>query len=108
VVLLIDGKPVFAIAVEVQLARDDRKRFTWPLCDPMYLSAIFPGSPQWHSDPSVGRTWQNRSFTQEQKLPCADFFHRLVRHCLLARIDELAAENAVAAATLEPRRQADA
>ena len=76
--------------------------------DPMYLSAIFPGSPQWHSDPSVGRTWQNRSFTQEQKLPCADFFHRLVRHCLLARIDELAAENAVAAATLEPRRQADA
>jgi hypothetical protein len=31
VVLLVDGKPVFAIAVEVQLARDDRKRFTWPV-----------------------------------------------------------------------------
>jgi hypothetical protein len=31
VVLLVDGKPVLAIAVEVQLARDDRKRFTWPV-----------------------------------------------------------------------------
>jgi hypothetical protein len=31
VVLLVDGKPVFAIAVEVQLARDERKRFTWPV-----------------------------------------------------------------------------
>lgn len=31
VVLLVDGKPVFAIVVEVQLARDDRKRFTWPV-----------------------------------------------------------------------------
>jgi hypothetical protein len=31
VVLLVDGKPVLAIAVEVQLSRDDRKRFTWPV-----------------------------------------------------------------------------
>ena len=31
VVLLVDGKPVFAIVVEVQLARDDRKLFTWPM-----------------------------------------------------------------------------
>ncbi len=31
VVLLVDGKPVFAIVVEIQLARDDRKRFTWPV-----------------------------------------------------------------------------
>ena len=29
---LVDGKPVLAIAVEVQLSRDDRKRFTWPVC----------------------------------------------------------------------------
>ena len=31
VVLLINGKPVLAIIVEVQLSRDDRKRFTWPV-----------------------------------------------------------------------------
>ena len=31
VVLLIDGKPVLGIVVEVQLQRDDRKRFTWPV-----------------------------------------------------------------------------
>jgi hypothetical protein len=31
VVLLVDGKPVFAIAVEVQLQRSERKRFTWPV-----------------------------------------------------------------------------
>jgi hypothetical protein len=29
VVLLVDGKPVLAIVVEVQLGRDERKRFTW-------------------------------------------------------------------------------
>ena len=31
VVLLVDGKPVLAIVVEVQLAQDDRKLFTWPV-----------------------------------------------------------------------------
>lgn len=31
VVLLVDGKPVFAIIVEVQLGTDERKRFTWPV-----------------------------------------------------------------------------
>lgn len=31
VVLLVDGKPVLGIVVEAQLARDDRKRFTWPV-----------------------------------------------------------------------------
>lgn len=30
VVLLVSGKPVLAIVVEVQLAQDDRKLFTWP------------------------------------------------------------------------------
>lgn len=30
VVLLVDGKPVLGIVVEVQLAPDDDKRFTWP------------------------------------------------------------------------------
>lgn len=29
--LLIDGKAVLGIVVEAQLARDDRKRFTWPV-----------------------------------------------------------------------------
>jgi hypothetical protein len=55
----------------------------------MYLSRISTQFPAWHSDPSVGQTWDNRKYSQEQKLPCADFFHRLVRHCLLARIEEL-------------------
>lgn len=31
IVLLVDGKPVLAIVVEVQLSRDERKRFTWPV-----------------------------------------------------------------------------
>jgi hypothetical protein len=31
VILLVDGKPVLGIVVEVQLQRDDRKRFTWPV-----------------------------------------------------------------------------
>ena len=31
VVLLVDGKPVLGIVVEVQLGRDPRKRFTWPV-----------------------------------------------------------------------------
>ena len=31
VVLLVNGEPVLAIVVEVQLARKERKRFTWPL-----------------------------------------------------------------------------
>lgn len=31
VVLLVDSKPVLAIVIEVQLQRDDRKRFTWPV-----------------------------------------------------------------------------
>jgi hypothetical protein len=58
--------------------------------DPMYLSKLMPGSHPWHMDPSVGKWEQNRSFSAKQKLPRADFFHRLVRHCLLARIAELA------------------
>jgi hypothetical protein len=31
VVLLVHGEPVFGIVVEVQLSRDEDKRFTWPL-----------------------------------------------------------------------------
>jgi hypothetical protein len=31
VVLLVDGKPVLGIVVEVQFARDERKRYTWPV-----------------------------------------------------------------------------
>jgi hypothetical protein len=31
VVLLVDGRPVLGIVVEVQLQRDDRKPFTWPV-----------------------------------------------------------------------------
>jgi hypothetical protein len=36
VVLLLEGKPVFAVVVEVQLARDEDKRKTWPL----YLTSL--------------------------------------------------------------------
>ena len=31
VVLLVDGKPVLGIVVEVQLGHDERKRFSWPM-----------------------------------------------------------------------------
>jgi hypothetical protein len=57
--------------------------------DPMFLSPIFPDT-HWHMNPAVGKIWQNRQFTEEQRLPCVDFFHRLVRHCLLKRIVDLA------------------
>jgi hypothetical protein len=53
--------------------------------DPMYLSRMTQ-YPDWHMDPSFGMIWQDRSFTARQKLPRADFFHRLVRHCLLVRV----------------------
>ena len=59
--------------------------------DPMYLSRPIPQFPNWHMAPSEGMTWQDRSFKAAQKLPRADFFHRLVRHCLLARIGALTA-----------------
>jgi hypothetical protein len=36
VVLLVDGKPVLGIVVEVQLQEDPRKRFTWPV----YVSGL--------------------------------------------------------------------
>jgi hypothetical protein len=51
---------------------------------PMYLSHYMPAFPDWHMDPSLGMIWQDRSYTVDQKLPRADFFHRLVRHCLLS------------------------
>ncbi len=56
---------------------------------PMYLSHYWPAFPDWHMDPSVGMTWQDRSYSVNQKLPRADFFHRLVRHCLLNYFNSL-------------------
>ena len=56
---------------------------------PMYLSHYSPTFPEWHMDPSVGMIWQDRSYTRDQKLPRLDFFHRLVRHCLLAYFKSL-------------------
>jgi hypothetical protein len=35
-VLLLEGKPIFAIVVEVQLSRDEEKRASWPL----YLTSL--------------------------------------------------------------------
>ena len=51
--------------------------------DPMYLSRYIPDFPDWHMDPSVGMRMQDRRYTERQKLPRADFFHGLVRHCIL-------------------------
>lgn len=62
--------------------------------DPMYLSSSRTTAPHWHMDASVGLQWQGRYFRQSKKLPRADFFHRLVRYCFLARLDELAAVTA--------------
>lgn len=59
---------------------------------PMYLSHYMPAFPDWHMDPSVGMTWQDRSYREDQKLPRVDFFHRLVRHCLLSYFGSLAAD----------------
>ena len=61
VVLLVDDKPVLAIVVEVQLAQDDRKLFTWPVYA-VGLRARFecPASVLVvTSDPAVAR-WASR------------------------------------------------
>jgi hypothetical protein len=59
---------------------------------PMYLSHFMPAFPDWHMDPSLGMTWQDKSYTADQKLPFASFFHRLVRHCLLSYFESLVAD----------------
>jgi hypothetical protein len=58
--------------------------------DPMYISNHMGQFLAWHMEPTMGKWEQNRAFTAAQKLPTTEFFHRLVRHCLLARIEELA------------------
>lgn len=54
----------------------------------MYLS-----QPDWGGnfdvDPSVGMLVGKRHFSESEKLPNIEFFERLVRHCILARIKEL-------------------
>jgi hypothetical protein len=62
--------------------------------DPMYLSSGRQAFPHWHMDPTVGKYEQDRYFAQKQKLPFADFFHRLVRHCILARMERILQEAA--------------
>lgn len=76
-----------SVAEAIYNARSDYLHIGYP----MYLSD--PAFPEWHMDPSVGMTWQNRSYTANQKLPRADFFHRLVRHCLLAYFKSLAPDS---------------
>jgi hypothetical protein len=58
--------------------------------DPMWISRRDPKFPSWHMDPMVGMVKGDRRFAASQKLPRADFLHRLVRHCIMRRIDELA------------------
>ena len=58
--------------------------------DPMYLSRWVASFPEWHMDSSVGMQLGDRYFREQDKLPRADFFHRLVRHCVLRRLRELA------------------
>jgi hypothetical protein len=65
--------------------------------DPMYVSRRMGQFPAWHMEPTVGKWEQNRAFTAAQKLPTTEFFHRLVRHCILARIEELAKTDTPAA-----------
>jgi hypothetical protein len=57
--------------------------------DPMYLSLRIRDRPGRHMDPFNGMTWQDRAFRRREKLPYADFLHRLVRHCLLSYISVL-------------------
>lgn len=55
---------------------------------PMYISHRVLGEDT-HMDGSIGTTRDNRRYTEEQKLPRVDFFHRLVRHCILHRLAKL-------------------
>jgi hypothetical protein len=54
---------------------------------PMYLSPRMQRMEGFHSFPGGAAVEQNRRFTAAQKLPYTDFFHRLVRHCILAWLD---------------------
>lgn len=54
----------------------------------MYLSHVFPGT-KFDTDPTSGMTIGQRKFTEKEKLPTIQFFEGLVRHCLLAKIEEL-------------------
>jgi hypothetical protein len=54
--------------------------------DPMYLSRYWPENPTWQTGSTVGMIWQSRRYSAKQKLPYAHFFHRLVRHCILAHL----------------------
>jgi hypothetical protein len=60
--------------------------------NPMYLSSGRAAFPQWHMDATLGMHAQDRYFAQKQKLPFADFFHRLVRYCILARMERMLQE----------------
>jgi hypothetical protein len=59
--------------------------------DPMHLPLRMGNIHHGHLDPSFGGIEQDRRFTEKQKLPYTDFFHRLVRHCIMARIARLTA-----------------
>jgi len=55
----------------------------------MYLSMPMRGGDKWDTDPSFGRAIDNRFFSGDQKLPYGSFFQKLVRHCLLAFINDI-------------------
>ncbi len=74
--------------------------------DLMYLSLRSRTNPEWHMDPSGEMTWQSRQFEAKKKLPVPEFFHRLVRHCLLGYFKSL--ESVEAAANQRLQRTADA
>jgi len=62
VVLLLDGKPIFAIVVEVQLSRDEDKRMSWPL----YLTSLRSrvGCPTALKDRPWRPKWQKKRVPQ--------------------------------------------
>lgn len=57
VILLVDGKPVLGIVVEVQLGYDERKRFSWPCRGPscsVRMPLLLTGSHRRQSDGARG------------------------------------------------------
>jgi hypothetical protein len=61
--------------------------------EPMHLSPVMQ-EPQrgWDIDPGGSSTLQDKLFTAGEKLPYPDFFHRLVRHCLMNYVGTILAE----------------
>ncbi len=56
----------------------------------MYLSRHMKGDQHWGVDPTAGMMIDNRRFRASMKLPYSSFFQRLVRHCIMSFVSEIA------------------